>query len=452
MKSIEEKVLRFIDEKKIISANDKILVALSGGADSVFLIHFLNRYSKRFRFSLGALHINHGLRGKEADKDEKFCMELTSKLNIEFYSVKKNVETFARKSGLSLEEAGRMIRYKEFEKIAGNFGFNKIATAHNSDDNAETILLNLIKGTGLNGISGIPFQRGNIIRPVLVLSKKEIIDYLHSAKKDYCTDKSNLDDSYERNFLRNRIIPLITERLNPSFQNSVFKSAEVFKELNSFIRKKVESIYDDILIKDKETTGISLNKLSLIEKELWGEILRTIFEKEFNTTLSFDENKKIFSLIENQSGKSVNLTRGLKAFKERGRIVFSAYTKTDFKPLKLKPGESVKINDKSISIKSVKQGRIKKHNSTTEFINGDIVKNTFILRRWKNGDRFIPLGMKGSKKLSDFLNEQKLPSFKKKEQLILTNDKKIVWVVGVRLDDRFKVLPDTKKIYKIWLS
>ena len=199
MKKTEQKVLRFIDEKNLLEKDDRILVALSGGPDSVFLLHFLNKYSKKFKISLSALHINHGLRGKAALADEHFCKKLTKKSGIRFYSVKRDVKALARKLKISTEEAGRLIRYEEFEKFSAKEGFSKIATAHIADDNAETVLLNLIKGTGLNGISGIPFSRGKIIRPLLVLTKEEITQYLKFYKIDYRTDLTNLKSEYERN-------------------------------------------------------------------------------------------------------------------------------------------------------------------------------------------------------------------------------------------------------------
>ena len=229
MKKTEQKVLRFIDEKNLIEKDDRILVALSGGPDSVFLLHFLNKYSKKFKISLAAIHINHGLRGKAASSDENFCKILTKKLGVRFYSVKRNVKALAKKLKVSTEEAGRLIRYEEFEKLSAKEGFTKIATAHIADDNAETVLLNLIKGTGLSGISGIPYSRGKIIRPLLVLTKEEIVQYLKFYKIDYRTDLTNLQSEYERNFLRNEIIPLIKKRLNPSLENTLLKSSEVFK-------------------------------------------------------------------------------------------------------------------------------------------------------------------------------------------------------------------------------
>ncbi len=321
MKKTEQKVLRFIDEKNLIEKDDRILVALSGGPDSVFLLHFLNKYSKKFKISLAAIHINHGLRGKAASSDENFCKILTKKLGVRFYSVKRNVKALAKKLKVSTEEAGRLIRYEEFEKLSAKEGFTKIATAHIADDNAETVLLNLIKGTGLSGISGIPYSRGKIIRPLLVLTKEEIVQYLKFYKIDYRTDLTNLQSEYERNFLRNEIIPLIKKRLNPSLENTLLKSSEVFKKINNFVKKKLKDEIDNLVIKKDDTLSISLSNLNKIESELRGEAIRLVFEKEYKIQLSFDEVKKIFSLIEKQPGRSINLQGKLKVVRERNELV-----------------------------------------------------------------------------------------------------------------------------------
>ena len=451
MKKTEQKVLRFIDEKNLLEKDDRILVALSGGPDSVFLLHFLNKYSKKFKISLSALHINHGLRGKAALADEHFCKKLTKKSGIRFYSVKRDVKALAQKLKISTEEAGRLIRYEEFEKFSAKEGFSKIATAHNADDNAETVLLNLIKGTGLNGISGIPFSRGKIIRPLLVLTKEEIIQYLEFYKIDYRTDLTNLQSEYERNFLRNKVIPLIKKRLNPSLENTLLKSSGVFREINNFVKKRLNDEVKNLVLKKDDIVSILLAGLDKIDSELRGEAIRLVFEKEYKIKLSFQEVKRIFSLIEKQPGKSISLQGKLKVVRERNELVAMSQGKAyKQKPVIISSGDSVKVNDKYFSIKEVTNKK-KKFNldKNIEFINGDNIHTKFILRRWQPGDRFIPLGMKGSKKVSDFLSEQRLSSYNRKDQMILINNNRIVWIIGLRLDNRFRITPQTKKIYEL---
>ncbi len=454
MKKIEQKVLKFIDEKNLLKKNDKVLVGLSGGPDSVFLLHFLKKYSLKLKISFGALHINHLLRGKEADKDELFCMELCKELSVKFYEVKKNIKEIASKNKISLEEAGRKIRYEEYDKILLKEGYNKVATAHNADENAETVLLNLIKGSGIQGLSGIPVLRNNIIRPILVLTKQEIIDYLDYYKLKYRTDLSNFSSDAERNFLRNQVIPLIKKRLNPSLPNTLLKSSEVFRNINNIFKKKIDEASKKLISKNEEHLSISLTGLNKIESELRSEIIRQIFNQEFNIQVSFDDTKKILSLINKQAGKKIQLFDKINVIRERKELtVEKEKVKKKFKPVVINVGGSVKIDNKSFSIKKIRSVKKKYSiNKNLEFINGDNISSNFILRKWTNGDRFFPFGMKGSKKVSDFLNEQKIPSIKKKEQMVLLNQNRIVWVVGLRLDENFRVTSETKKVYQLCLS
>lgn len=454
MKKIEQKVLKFIDEKNLIQKNDKVLIGLSGGPDSVFLLYLLNKYSKKLKISLGALHINHLLRGKDADKDEKFCKELCKRLSVKFYSVKKNIKAVSKKEKISIEEAGRKIRYNEYEKVLVKEGCTKIATAHNADENAETVLLNLIKGSGLKGLSGIPPLRDNIIRPLLALTKKEILDCLGHYKLKYRTDLTNLKDDAERNFLRNQVIPLIKKRLNPSLSNTLLNSSDIFRNINSLIKKNTDEAYGSLVTEKENYLSIALSELNKIEDGYKSEILRHIFLKEFDIQISFDDCRKILSLSNKQTGKSIQIFEKINVTRERTElVVHKEKVKTEFKHVVIKSGNSARINDKEISIKEV--GTIKQKfgsDKNLEFISGDKTSGDFLVRKWMPGDRFYPLGMNGSKKVSDFLNEQKISSLKKKEQMILLNQNRIVWVLGLRLDERFRVTSETKKIYQLCLS
>jgi len=282
LKKTEQKVLKFIDSKRLINKGDKILVALSGGPDSVFLLHFLIKYKKRFQIKIGAIHINHRLRGTHSKKDWEFCEKLCKKNRIEFYSKTKNVKSFASKNKLSVEEAGREIRYLEFKNTARKFGYNKIATAHNSGDNAETILLNLFKGTGIDGISGIPIERGNIVRPILCLKKEDIIIYLYKSGINYRTDKSNLSNDYERNFIRNNILPLVKENLNPNVEDNIFNSSEVFKEVKELIKREFDSDKSDFIQLKKDEIKILLTAGTKAKTNQLSFIVKDVVKKQFS--------------------------------------------------------------------------------------------------------------------------------------------------------------------------
>ncbi len=454
MKATEQKVIRFIKENNLISEGDRVLIALSGGPDSVFLLHFFNKFKSKYKIVLGAVHINHLLRGNDSDRDEIFCKAICNELDIPIYTVKANVKLYAKRNKYSLEIAGRKIRYDFFEKILSTQKYSKIATAHNADDNAETVLLNLIKGTGINGISGIPVKRDKIIRPILCLSKKEILEYLEDNKFEYRIDESNLSNEYERNFLRNDVIPLIQKNLNPSFEENILNSSLNFQRLNLFLEKILVQLKSDIEIKKNEFLALPVKHFETVDEFLISQLLKTLIDKNFNLQCNSDDLKKIFLIKNKQAGKSEELTNNLLVLKERDKIIITkrkSGKKNADKSIQI--GKSIKVNDKNLSINQVIKSKVKiSKNKNIEFISGDNINDVFTIRTWQNGDKFYPIGMKGTKKLSDYLNEIKIDSFQKKNQLVLINNGKIVWIIGHRLDDRFKITSQTKRILKLCLN
>ncbi len=453
-KRIEQKVISFINFNNLINKNDKILVALSGGPDSVFLLHFLQKYKRKYGIEINAIHINHMIRGKDADEDQKFCRNLSLNLGIKLYTFNKNVKLFAKRNKLSVEEAGRNLRYEEFYKTLKISGCNKIATAHNSSDNAETVLLNLIKGAGLSGLSGIPVKRDFIIRPVLCLSKDEILNYLNFHKIDYRTDLTNLGNDYERSFLRNSIIPLIKKKLNPEFENTALHESDIFKNIFSYFEKNTENIFKDSYNFENGELKISLARLNQTAPELRGYFFKSILNRIFGLQTTYSDFKNLNSLLKMESGKEIHISGDFKAYRERNFIIIFKDKLVKVKePINLKAGDTVKLDGKTLSIENVNKVPVKySSNKLTEFISADNLDNGFTLRPWRMGEKFFPLGLKGSKKVSDFLLEQKISSFKKKEHLVLTNKDRIVWVLGLRLDDRFKVLKNTEKVIKLCLK
>ena len=456
VKKTEQKVLKFTDDKNLIGKNDKVLIALSGGPDSVFLFYFLNKYKRKFKVSLGAVHINHKLRGADSDSDEKFCKELCERFSVPFYAIKKNVKGYAKKKKLSLEEAGREIRYREFGKTAKENNFTKIATAHNCSDNAETVFLNLIKGTGVKGLAGIPYQRENIIRPLLILTKSEILKYLEDNGISFRTDASNLQSKYDRNFIRNELFPLIRNKLNPAIEEKVFNASSLIRSFSNLFEKIIDSAAGEVSEFRNGRLKISVAALKKFDGEIAGDILRTSIEKKIGISLNFKNLKDILSLIQAETGTQIVLPKGITALRERNEIIVlkkKIESKFSNTAVEIKSGQMVKLNSKKISIvNSIKLPLKFSSNRNREYISADNIEENFFIRRWKPGDRFHPIGLEGTKKLSDFLNEQKISSIDKKNQLVLTNSGKIVWVIGLRLDERFKITDNTKRIFELCLK
>ena len=454
MKATEQKVLRFVKENELLLAGEKILIAFSGGPDSVFLLHFLNKFKKKYKIEIGAVHINHLLRGNDSQRDELFCKTICEELSIPFYSLRKNIKTYSKKNKYSLEVAGRKVRYEFFEKISQANGYDKIATAHNADDNVETVLINLIKGTGIKGIAGIPVKRKNIIRPILSLTKKEILDYLDENKFEYRIDASNSSNEFERNFLRNEVIPLIHKNINPALSQTVLNTSLNLQRLNYGIESLANKIKSDIKAIKNKMVVIPGELFKYEDEFIISYLLKEIIKENFSVKTESKDLKKIFLLSKKQSGKSEELTENLTALKERNEIVirktFSANKSESFK---IKIGDEIKIKNKILSIIKIEPKDIKIGKSRSEeFISAENVKDSFIVRNWKEGDKFYPFGMQGTKKISDYLNDIKISTFEKRDQLVLVNDAKIVWVVGKRLDDRYKLTSNTKKVLKLCLK
>jgi tRNA(Ile)-lysidine synthase len=454
-KTIEQKALKFIDENHLTEKDDKILVALSGGADSIFLLSFLIKFKKRFGIEIAGFHLNHKLRGKTAVEDEKFCSDFCSKNKIEFISVKKDVKSYAKKLKVSIEEAGREIRYNELNKAAEKIGCTKIATAHNSSDNVETILLNFIKGAGIKGLAGIPVRRDNIIRPILCLTSGEIRQYLKKNKISFRVDESNLDSDYERNFLRNEIIPKLKHRLNPRVEEKINNTSKIISEINLFVEKRVEQLSHEAVKLEGKALRINTKTVSKLDRSFLSIFLKSVIENSINIELSSENIYAIVDLVNSQVGRAVHLKENIIASKERNELIIGrkSSVKSDKYSHKIKIGQRLNVDGKIISISEVNQKMFKfTSNKSVEFISADLLSNVFEIRRWKDGDKFQPIGMKGTKKISDFLSDEKISSIKKKEHLVLTNSGKIIWVIGLRIDERFKVTSETKKILKLTLS
>ena len=453
MKRVEQKVLKFVDQYKLIVFGDKILVAFSGGPDSVFALNFLKKYIRKFKTELVAVHFNHGLRGEESDTDEKFARDFCEANSIKIEIEKLNVKSFAKKNKLSIEEAARKLRYENLESIAKKLKCDKIVTAHNQSDNTETILMNLFSGTGLSGLAGIPIQRGKIIRPLLCLAKQEVLEYLQTEKIPFRIDSSNFSNDFKRNFVRNRILPLVREKINPSIDEALFRSARNV-ESSSLLSEKLL----DLPTRKYVTAKDGVVKIKTLLSELFGgkfpgEILKSTLQKYFKHEFGYDDFEKINSLTAKQKGRRIQLTKSLIAYREEREIRIEEAKATSNRELKIESGAHVTIGSKIIGVELEKNKNVKLvDDKKTEFISGDNLENSFEIRAWKEGDRFKPLGMKGLKKVSDFLTDEKVPTSERKKQLLLLNRNQIVWVVGLRIDDRFKLNSKTKKVYKLWMN
>ena len=451
----EQNIIRFINNHKLVQNGDKLLIAFSGGPDSVFVLQFFNKYKSKFGIELFALHINHSLRGKESDEDELFCKFFCKNLNIQFNSQKVNIKEFAKQNKESIEEAARNIRYAELQKYAKEISATKIVTAHNLNDNTETVLLNLFRGAGLSGASGIPIKRENIIRPMLSTSKEDIIKFLNSNNIQFRIDSSNLESDFNRNFLRNEIIPKIKEKINPAIDLNLLKFSEIAKESNRIISNMAVDISEKYISKFESKIAISNLIVTENSEDVFAISVRYSIERSFNITPTFSDISQIKTLFNLQVGSKIDLSNKLSAIKEREYVLL--FIKKEGKQnddlFTLNLDEEIEIDGKLVSAVEVEEIPTKfPTEKNSEFISGDELTFPLTIRKWKNGDRFNPIGLKGTKTISDFLTESKINSVDKKNQLLLLNNDDVVWVIDKRIDESVKVKNNTKRIIKLWVK
>ena len=453
MKTTEQKIVKLIKKKKLLLKGEKVVLALSGGPDSVFALLFLHKFRGLFGIEIFAYHLNHMLRGKESDGDELFCINLCEKKQIEIFTEKKDVQTYAGENKLSLEEAARLVRYSGIEKYAESIYADKIITAHNKSDNTETVLLNLFKGTGVSGLSGIPLRRGKIIRPFLSVTSEDIRNYLLKDGIEARTDHTNFENDYQRNFIRNEILPLVRKNINPAVDDALFRNSFLLRDANKMIDNRVEELWEKRVHEKDNSIEIKLDEFINEENNLLGFILRHCFEEKLKISYSYNVFEKFTDLIESKKGTVSEFTDGYKAVRERNSIVIFKEADSEISSLSLSLGETIEIEDLKIGLEEVdsydkKAGK----DNSIEFFSLDDTDEDFIVRRWEEGDYFYPLGQKGKKNVSEFLVDAKKRAIEKKKQLVVENRNNIVWVIGLRLDNRFRIKDETKRIGKIWMK
>ncbi|CAN2042113.1 tRNA(Ile)-lysidine synthase [Candidatus Magnetomoraceae bacterium gMMP-15] len=457
-----------INAHNMLKPNDSVLTGLSGGPDSVALLHTLISISSELSISLAAAHLNHCLRGSESDRDEDFVKKLCARLNIPCYTQRINVIKYQQQHGLSLEEAARNVRYDFFKKIAEKHGFNKLALAHHADDNAELVLMYMLRGSGPLGLSGIPPVRdGWIIRPFIKVSRAEILKFSDSNKYDYVIDKSNSDIKYMRNKIRCTLLPLLKDDYNPGVAQTLNRMASIIREEEDWLKEVVRPIFDDAVIKkQREYISLSLDRLNVLHKALRRRVLRmALAEVRGNlrriTLFHIDAVDRLIQ--KGKHGKSLDLPYGIKAGIEEKTLVF--FKKENYKSLKecqsfeylIKGPGIIRIKELEcelhISITNIKMFSDYNHTGqNTGFFDIGKIRFPMLLRNCRPGDRFTPLGMKGSQKIKKYFINQKIPENKRWNCPVLLNKGKIIWLVGHRIDNSARVRPDSKSILKVKLA
>lgn len=423
---LERRIERYITEKELFGKQDKLVVALSGGADSVALLRAL--------LSLGydcmAAHCNFHLRADESDRDEAFVRKLCDILSVPLEVVHFHTSDYAKEKGLSIEMAARELRYEWFENIRQKHGASYIAVAHHKDDNVETFLLNLSRGTGINGLKGIMPKNGWIVRPLLEVGRDDILEYLKNIGQDYVTDSTNLEDIYTRNKIRLDIIPLF-KQINPSFCDSVCETAIRLSDVAAIYRQAIHSAMERVMV---SSDALSIEKL-LREVSPQAILFEWLSPLGFNST----QIKDIMRSLKSISGK-IFYSNNWTLLRDRDRLLLKNKTVDN---------EEYKLNVRSFSLES---GFEVPKIIDMAYIDADKLCGELKLRKWKSGDRFVPFGMKGFKKIRDYLRDRKLSLFEKENVMVVTSGEEIVWVVNERTDNRFRIDSNTKTVVELKVS
>ncbi|WP_313806012.1 tRNA lysidine(34) synthetase TilS [Flavobacterium sp.] len=427
-----------INQKLSFLKEKKLLLAVSGGVDSMVLLHLL----KQSEIGFSVAHCNFNLRGNESDEDENFVKSVCNNLSIEFFVNHFNTKGYADSNKLSIQLAARQLRYNWFDKLIEEEAFDYLLTAHHLDDSVETFLINFTRVTGLEGLTGIPQLNDKVVRPLLVFSRDEIVNYAKENRIDWREDSSNASDKYLRNKLRHDIVPILKE-LNPNFLNSFQQTLENLQQTQSMVDDASRIVYRKV-VEDVENQ----KRIHLAELKVLPNYQAYLYQwlKPFGFTAWND----IYNLVEAQSGKQI-FSEHFRLLKDRDVLIlepiatpsseayFVAENQTEIEfPLPMKITNVTKVTDPE--------------SSAIIFVDKDSLKFPLVFRKWQQGDYFYPFGMQGKKKVSKHFKDEKFSLIDKENTWLLCSGNEIVWIVGSRADQRFSVTKTTQTILKFELQ
>ncbi|MDR3696880.1 tRNA lysidine(34) synthetase TilS [Mucilaginibacter sp.] len=427
----------FIDLNNLFGHSSKVLAAVSGGMDSVVMVHLL----KSAGINFGIAHCNFRLRGNESTRDQEFCRRLAEKLQVPFHTINFDTLKYGADEKISTQMAARDLRYRWFEEVKMQSGYSVIALAHHQNDAIETILLNLIRGTGIAGMHGILPKNGALVRPLLCLNRDEIKNIIDENGLDYVEDSSNESTKYARNKLRLEVIPKLKE-LNPALEQTFEKNLQHFRELEQLLEHTVAELKQQLFVYQDGEVYLLLDELKKLEPQ------RLLL---FNLLQAFGVNETIvddlIASLDKHPGRLFE-TPGYRLVLDRGKLIISH--------IDCPAGGEIwiRLNDRELEYPGYKltilhddSPLIIKNNPLAVSIDTDLLIYPLTLRAWRHGDHFYPLGMRGNKKISDFFIGEKVPLHKKNEiPLLINGNGEVIWVGGYRPDERYKVSKETKKV------
>ncbi|MBS6643561.1 MAG: tRNA lysidine(34) synthetase TilS [Clostridiaceae bacterium] len=445
---MQKRFLEFSEKYHMFREGERVVAAVSGGADSVCLLHLLAINREKLGIEVSALHVHHGLRGKEADRDAAYVEELCRRLKVPCRVIHEDAAQYAKAHGLSLEEAGREIRYREFDREADRTGAEAIAVAHHRDDNVETILHNLFRGSGLKGIGGIAPVRGRIVRPLLCFGREEILYYLEEKKIPYCTDSTNLTDDYTRNKLRNQIIPMIGELINPRAAENIDHAGKLIFQADEYLSSQAGKLLTEYGMTGEHRWGIPVQVLerqpSIIQTYVVFRMIKQAAGHAKDITSRHIE--QVQELLLKETGSRTDLPYGLCARREYLNLWIEMRKKdhlVDKQP-------SVYLPEPVFTVFPYEKSSEIPKNRYTKWFDYDKIKGMVSVRIRETGDFITIPG--GRKTVKAFMIDEKIPREERDHIPLLADGKHIIWIIGYRISEYYKVTDNTKNVLQVQLD
>jgi tRNA(Ile)-lysidine synthase len=460
--NIEDVFNKTIGEYNMLEPGDKVVAGVSGGPDSIAMLHLLYRFRDLYQIEITAAHLNHNFRPGFAERDAEFVKDFCNRIGIPCVIEFCDVPRMAEQLGLSSEQAGRKARYELFYRVMGQKGYNKIAVAHNRDDQIETFLMRLIRGAGAEGLGGIRPKRGSIIRPLLEVPRTAIEGYCSQHRLNPVIDHTNLEPIYTRNKIRLELLPYLRERYNPSIDRSILDTARILMQESDYMTETAGQAFKELVVRSRQhALELDAEAIGKLHAALVGRIVRlAIKELKGNTNnISFSHIASVCRLIKTgDTGKELHLPGGLAARLSYRKLILDGTNQCPMridKEYGLEVPGLVVIEDIGAEIEAevIDKGLFGlpkvEDRGTVCYLDADKAGRRFTVTGRRNGDRFIPLGMNGTRKLKDFFIDLKVPRDKRDTVPIVRNPDGIVWVAGYRIDERYKVTPTTGKVLRL---
>ena len=455
-------VKRTIDHYHLLEKGDRLIVGVSGGVDSMVLLHLLNAYREVFDLSLIVAHVNHGLRPEESAKEAELVQKESARLGCPFEYGQFNVKEFQKLGGLSPQDAARRIRFHFFYDLLQKHHAQKIALGHNADDQVETVLLRLIRGSGLQGLKGIlPIRGRKVIRPLLEVWRGGIESFAIEKKIPFLIDSSNLKNDYLRNRIRLALIPLIEREYQPSFKETLLRTSSILREENDYLERGAEEAYQRIIQEERDTLFFKFSEYQSLHQAIQGRVLKKILRRIYDWEMIREEGEwsdvhKIYQKM-HQSSPSflLELPYGVRVEKRYDIVLLGKGGVKPFPPFEVElisPGRTfIEEIGKEVVVEEAERDKFKNYNgsSNTALMDYESLRFPLKMRNFRPGDRFHPLGVRGTQKLKDFFINHKVPRFERPNVPLLISGEMIAWIAGYRIDERVKVTEKTIKVLKV---